>query len=287
MYKLGKIITILSIIMLFVSPFNLVVAETSSATELKFDVKSSGLILNKDDTKIYTFNLLVNGAVSIDFKVSPTGVQGKEWQILIIDSEGRIVRSFDCDDSSYSHYFNKIELVRGTYTLKLQPKSMPAFLKYSLLISSSEVKEYNQNYVHSPLLGYKSMLLRINDPYIYHDSENPTAIDDTNQNVFPVIENSRTLLPIRAIVEKMGGYITWNNDERKVSIMHGSNTIYLWIDSNTAVVNNVEKELDVAPKIIQSRTFIPLRFVAENLGATVTWLPETKSIKIEYQIVPF
>ena len=98
----------------------------------------------------------------------------------------------------------------------------------------------------------------------------------------PVIKNGRTLLPIRPVIESLGGTVAWDSVARKVTIKLGSTTIELWIDKKNAKVNGVTKTLDVAPQIINGRTMVPVRFVSENLGAKVDWDDKTKTITITY-----
>jgi len=104
----------------------------------------------------------------------------------------------------------------------------------------------------------------------------------------PVIKNNRTLLPIRPVVEALGGTVSWDGTERKVTVSLGSTTIELWIGKNTAKVNGISKLIDpsnpkVVPEIINSRTMLPLRFVTENLGCQLQWDPNTQTITITYQ----
>jgi len=104
----------------------------------------------------------------------------------------------------------------------------------------------------------------------------------------PIIKNSRTLLPIRAVVEAMGGQVEWDSADRRVDITYEGKSINLWIGKNKAKVNGQEVMIDpsnpnVVPEITNSRTMVPLRFVAESLGCDVEWLPDTKSIRITYQ----
>ena len=103
----------------------------------------------------------------------------------------------------------------------------------------------------------------------------------------PIIKNGRTLLPIRAVVEALGGQVEWNDNTKAVTIRLGSNTIILQIGNANASVNGKDTPIDpqnlkVVPEIINSRTMLPLRFVAENLGATVDWDGTTKKITITY-----
>jgi uncharacterized repeat protein (TIGR02543 family) len=104
----------------------------------------------------------------------------------------------------------------------------------------------------------------------------------------PVILNARTLLPIRAVVEAVGGTIVWEASTRKVTIVRGTKTLRLWIDRNMAELNgqsvNIDTDVRVVPIIMNGRTLLPLRFVAEALGLDVRWDAETKTITIVYEL---
>ena len=130
-----------------------------------------------------------------------------------------------------------------------------------------------------------TVVLKIGDPNIVIDGK-AKSIDE--QGTKPIIRNSRTLVPIRAIVEALGGNIEWSATERKVTITLSSTTIELWISKSTAKVNGIDTTIDatnpkVVPEIINSRTMIPLRIVTENLGCTVDWDGTTKTITIRYE----
>ena len=103
----------------------------------------------------------------------------------------------------------------------------------------------------------------------------------------PVIKNDRTLLPIRVIVEALGGTIEWIPTTKSITIRLGSTYIGMQIGNSTAVVNGYVMNIDpdnpkVVPEIINSRTMLPLRFVAEKLGCDVQWDGTTKTITITY-----
>jgi hypothetical protein len=103
----------------------------------------------------------------------------------------------------------------------------------------------------------------------------------------PVIKNGRTLVPIRVIIEALGGTVAWDATTKKATVTLGKKTIVLWIGKSTATVNGVSTLIDstnakVVPEIINGRTMLPLRFVAENLGATVGWDQNTQTITITY-----
>lgn len=96
----------------------------------------------------------------------------------------------------------------------------------------------------------------------------------------PFISNSRTLVPIRFIIEAIGGEVNWNNDLRIVTINYNGNIIELPIDSKIIKINESNLEIDQASIINGDRTYVPIRFVAENLGMNVNYIDETREIEI-------
>jgi S1-C subfamily serine protease len=111
------------------------------------------------------------------------------------------------------------------------------------------------------------------------------AIDP--QGTVPVIVESRTFLPIRAIVEALGGTIAWTAAEQKVTIIMGSDVLELFIGKNTARVNGSLVSIDstnakVTPRIVGGRTMLPVRFITEQLGGTVVWNDATKTATLTF-----
>lgn len=110
---------------------------------------------------------------------------------------------------------------------------------------------------------------------------------DFREDQPPVIMNDRLYVPLRRVLEEMGATVKWNGEERKVTVNSDNNVIVveLIIDSTEitkytfTTVINAEKETitsDVAPVILNDRTMLPIRVVAEAIGATVEWDDETK-----------
>ena len=104
--------------------------------------------------------------------------------------------------------------------------------------------------------------------------------ETVNNDVAPVIRNDRTMLPIRLIAESLGATVAWDGENRVVTITRNKTVIKITIDSSTAIVNGVEAELDSPAFIENDRTFIPIRFVSENLGAKVEWIGESRQVII-------
>lgn len=98
----------------------------------------------------------------------------------------------------------------------------------------------------------------------------------------PVIENSRTLVPMRAIFEALGAEVTWDNDTRSVLAVSESGTkITLMIDSKNMLVNGKDMVvLDVPAKIMGSRTMVPLRAISEAFNCKVEWDGKNRLVTI-------
>lgn len=95
----------------------------------------------------------------------------------------------------------------------------------------------------------------------------------------PEIKDGRTFLPLRAIAEIFGATVEWIPDTKGVTVTLGDNTIGLQIGNPTAVINGNVVDI-VAPYIKNGRTMVPLRVIAEGLGATVEWDPIYRVVTI-------
>ncbi len=101
-------------------------------------------------------------------------------------------------------------------------------------------------------------------------------------------KSGRTFVPIRMISEAFGAQVTWNEVQQKVwlnldaTTQHPAVLVVLHIGDRTAQVNGKAVTLEAAPRITSSRTFVPLRFVAEAFGADVTWNAGTRTATIQF-----
>lgn len=87
----------------------------------------------------------------------------------------------------------------------------------------------------------------------------------------PIIENGRTLVPMRDIFEALGATVVWNPADQSIVAQKESTRVSLQIGSRTAHVDGRNVWLDHAPVISNGSTMVPLRFVSEALGAQVDW----------------
>lgn len=96
----------------------------------------------------------------------------------------------------------------------------------------------------------------------------------------PIIVQGRTLIPLRALLEEMGATVEWDNNTRVVTAKKDNTIIAMKIDSKDAIVNGKVVKLDVPATLINSKTYIPARFVGESFGYEVEWNGKTKIIEI-------
>lgn len=116
-----------------------------------------------------------------------------------------------------------------------------------------------------------------------HASENVNLVIDgstVNCDVPPVIQNGRTLVPARVILEYFGADVQWNEAFRQVVINHKGNIIILTVDSHVINLNGEAQMIDAAPVIINGRTMVPVRFIATTFGYKVGWDEATRTVYV-------
>lgn len=106
------------------------------------------------------------------------------------------------------------------------------------------------------------------------------AGEEVEPDVPPQIVNDRTLVPIRLISEALGARVYWNESTRDVTIIDGDDLIQFRIGDTRAWVNNRSYTLDVPAQLIDDRTLVPLRFVAETMGFRVDWDPYERTVSV-------
>lgn len=140
------------------------------------------------------------------------------------------------------------------------------FLIILLIISILPIGNFSNNIVCSS--GDKELKIRVNGEIL-------------NTDVSPVIIDDRALVPARAVFEKLGAKVDWIAENNEVSISYLDKNIKLTIDSKNAIVNGNTVEMEVPAKIINERTFIPVRFVGEQLNMVVGWQAKKNLITID------
>jgi len=99
-------------------------------------------------------------------------------------------------------------------------------------------------------------------------------------DVAPVMQSGRTLVPFRTIFEALGANVDYDPATDTVFGFKGPVFVILNPGKTTAWVSGKEVQLDVGPSMINGRTLVPTRFVAEALGATVNYVSSTNTVVI-------
>ena len=100
------------------------------------------------------------------------------------------------------------------------------------------------------------------------------------------IVEGRTLVPLRAIFEALGASVEWDNVTRTVTSEKGADTISLTVGADTFYKNDEPIELDVPAQIINDRTMVPARAIAEAYGVGVEWDAATRTVVLTSPVVP-
>jgi hypothetical protein len=98
----------------------------------------------------------------------------------------------------------------------------------------------------------------------------------------PVIKNNATLVPLRFVAETFGITPAWDGVFQIIDLPLGTRTVRLQIGQRFAAVDGKRVALDTAPVILGGITMVPLRFIADILGADTQWEAATRTIIIVY-----
>ena len=104
--------------------------------------------------------------------------------------------------------------------------------------------------------------------------------DKIEFDVQPQLIDDRTMVPLRKIFEAMGAVVDWDNDTQTVTATKDDKVVTAKINDRNLYINGVAKTLDVPPMIVDDRTLVPVRFVAEAFGANVDWNEATRTVVI-------
>ena len=101
-------------------------------------------------------------------------------------------------------------------------------------------------------------------------------------SVDPVVKDGRTLVPLRVISEALGAQVGWSDAKREATIDMAANQVVFTIDSKTYTVNGSPRTLDVPAEIISGSTMVPLRALAESIGAAINYDEGTNTVTVDY-----
>lgn len=109
-----------------------------------------------------------------------------------------------------------------------------------------------------------------------------------NTEVAPVIENERTLVPLRAVSEALGCDVSWDGETKGITLCDGESLCFTWVGKDTVFKSSAASLestaiLDASPVIMNDYTMVPLRAISEMFGAEVGWDGSTYTATVNYE----
>lgn len=135
--------------------------------------------------------------------------------------------------------------------------------------------------MNNPNIFKHFILLQMDNPQMSVDGISKEV--DPGRGTVPLTIAGRTMVPIRAVVESMGGTVKWDDKTQMITLVARGNKVIMWMGKTNITVSGNNKKMDVAPVSKNGRTFVPLRFAAENLQSKVDWINSTKEAVIVYE----
>lgn len=177
--------------------------------------------------------------------------QGENW--LLLDADGKEIFRRPCSDLQYNAKLGLCSVIteNGAGILKIS-YSKPVSYRRIVTVSTDT----------------SNVRLTLGDTSAFVNAEAKTL--DTP----PFLRGDRTFVPVRFLAESLGAEVFWDDSTKTASFVKNGTTVRLIIGQNTAYVNSEPRTLDATIFLENDRTYAPLRFVAETLGAAVEYKEE-------------
>lgn len=102
----------------------------------------------------------------------------------------------------------------------------------------------------------------------------------------PQAQGSRILVPVRGVFEKMGATLTWNKASQTVTAVRGESKTVVTVGKSDAMIDGQIANVGTPPIIAEGRVMVPLRFLAQALGAKVEWMGADRTVVITTKEAP-
>lgn len=231
----------------------------SVASEAQFTTRKKSSSSSSSDTSAPTYGVSTGKTENGEISVTPAKAEAGETVTIKAtpDSGYQLDKMTVKDKNNSTVKLKKADDNEYTFTMPVGKVSVDATFVQKDAADDSNAAEAG-----------KTIKLQIGSRIVNVDNE--AVIYDAA----PVIRNDRTLVPIRIITEALGGKVDWNGATKEVTLSINDKEIKMTIGKTL-------EKYGVAPVIIDGRTFVPVRFVADELGANVAWDDATKTVTIK------
>lgn len=213
-----------------------------------------------------------------------SGDGGNQWlRAEFVDGNGSIQRLDFANSINWSGW-------RGVY-LDLEGKNLSYPLHLKRIYVASTEEQRGQRAVQGNLLFSDLKLVYSSEEISTPEAQKvleltinqkEMTVDGIKKemDVAPVLTDGRTLVPVRFVSEALGASVLWDGTTRNATVIQDNRWIDLWPGEDMMVVDGRAVSLDVPLQLINGRTMLPLRAVAESLDINVHWEPETRKITL-------
>lgn len=128
-------------------------------------------------------------------------------------------------------------------------------------------------------------ILMCNFVYVYADNDvnviiNGNLVEFSDDDAKPVIYNNRVYVPIRKTCEYLDIYVQYDANESRMYFIDDLHVVSHIMGTSTVYVYGEPVNFDTPSINLNGRTLMPIRMLAESLGATVSWDDDTRTVSI-------
>ncbi len=239
----------------------------------------------KYDWENNTFNQLFNidGVISGRRPLLQCDILG-DWreELLLAEEDGSRIRLYTTNSPTEYNLTTLMHDPKYRLDIATQPSgySQPPWPGYYIghdNFVNPKKGEFVYHTIPSPTIsdeyttGEKNILLSFKigeNTAIFNGEE--VQIDE-NPAVVPFIENDRTLVPLRFVSEALGYTVEYDDQNNMITLSKGETTVSIQVNSEVYTINGVEGSFDTKVKILENRTFVPIRGLSEFIGMRVEW----------------
>ncbi|MFA9560397.1 stalk domain-containing protein [Evansella sp. AB-rgal1] len=145
----------------------------------------------------------------------------------------------------------------------------------------------HKNLFYLFLLLFFSFIALVPSVTASESTKQESEVTINNKAMYGYIENGRTLIPVRYVSEALGMEVLYDAKTKDITIKNDEDILKLNVNSTTGNINGLPFKMDVQPRLIQGRTYIPLRFVLENLSIPFQYHEDTSKIVVNNDNVSF
>lgn len=205
-------------------------------------------------------NTNIKGETILRFK-APANINPEDVKIRVIHSDGTI-----------EEIIPEVQEIKKETYFTFKVNKFSTFILYK--IGEKDEKEKQNEEQQPQPKNQQTITLKLNDLKANINGQ------EYKLDAAPFVKegSSRTLVPVRFVAEALGAEVIWSGKEQSVTIKDNKEII-LTIGKVNVTVDGIEQQIDCAP-IKTNRTYVPIRFISETLGAKVSYNSKTQEITI-------